>query len=670
MNPRRRVGDDGPCDIGRRHNALIGSHGHLTPAIGAEDAGDVHLPSRQSERNGSSASGQKGCGDRQRIADDQYGVQSPVDGGTPQRQQSCDAGILEADRPAPSLVEQESDRVGQPLDLLWPGLKLALGLWRIDPASTKLRHELFVYLQDVQSLVVAGRISPVRLHKVFCRPDVIAGSSKEAGHGARAAPMHAEHDDAEGVRNGLWVVSSINNVHQSDTKPTVATASTLTDRPTVVVNLIGDPARGVLAESRFVERPFLPGGEHNMYELAFAAVEAGYRVELRGWLDEPAFAAFRDALGFAPEVDLPSRPAKASDLVIVPEGWRDPLDYLRLLLSPARVVMFVLAPPGLFGWPFASWPWEPPDPLTVALDSVATPAQFRALHQLRIPLLTHSPGIVAAAEGAGVPCALVGVGRPYAPPPAAEERATDVAALMANRWAPLVQSAAGDLDGLSVDLIEEAGNTEVVLRLARARVLLWPSRIEGHATIPWEARSVGCVPVALSSNRFAVGLSESAGAVVVDHVEELAPAIRGLVKDQKRWHELSVRARTHAREEADWSRYVERVAACLQGLPAPDEAIGARAGMGAALLAWETRRDREWQSRLEELSADREKVASEREEYAVELDRVRQDRDGLVHDRAQLVHDRDRLAGELEALKNLRAVRVALKLDSMRGRGS
>jgi hypothetical protein len=81
----------------------------------------------------------------------------------------------------------------------------------------------------------------------------------------------------------------------------------------VVVNLVGDPVHGKLAESRFEERRFLYGGERGMYELAFAAAALGYEVELRGWLRHGDFEHLEAATGSSPAVGLPARrPAAAS----------------------------------------------------------------------------------------------------------------------------------------------------------------------------------------------------------------------------------------------------------------------------------------------------------------------------------------------------------------------
>jgi hypothetical protein len=419
----------------------------------------------------------------------------------------------------------------------------------------------------------------------------------------------------------------------------------------VVVNLVGDAAHGQLAESRFVQRAFLPGGEHNAYELAFAVAQCGYDVELRGWLDRPAFSRLGEGAGVLPRVQLAPRRPDRDDLVVVPEGWRDPLEYARMLLSPARVAVFVLAAPGLFGWPFSAPGWTAPDPLSVALDSLATPEHFQAMHEVGFHLLTHSPGIEAAAHAAGVPCWLVGTGRPVPPPPAeGVARDLDAVGLLANRWGPFVREVAADLDDLALELLDESPNDMILERFARAKVLLWPSRIEGHATIPWEARTMGCVPVALSSNRFAVGLSPETGAVLVDEVAQIAPAARALLADEPRRLELSQRAMRTAPEEVAWEPYVRRVGAFLDAVAPAGPERAAFAGMGEALQAW-------LRARSDEAQAAKAALA--------ELERVRADRDAVHSEHAQVRADRDRLAGHL-AYAQAEAQTIQTELDKVR----
>ena len=415
--------------------------------------------------------------------------------------------------------------------------------------------------------------------------------------------------------------------------------------PRLVVCLVGDAVNGQLCESQFVDRPFLPGGEHNLYELAFAAAALGHEVELRGCLHRGSFDRLRGAVGVAPVVDLPARPPDRRDVVVIPEGWRNPTEYGRMMLAGVPVAIFLLAPSGLFGWSFAR-EWSLPDPLTVELDAVARPEHFRAMWELGFTLLTHSPALAQAVDESGVPCHFIGVGRPDPAPHRGAPPHHDVVGLLANRWAPLVREVAAALDGYRVDLVPEVSNEEIGRRLAAARVLLWPSRIEGHATIPWEARRVGCVPVALASNRFAVGLTPDAGAVAVERLDQLAPEIHGLLADEPRWQKLSERARVAAAEESDWSRYLERVGAFLTGFGQRHAAHDAAGTVGSALLRSAASTAASAQARLEEIELERHRVTL--------------DRDRLRGELVASQEDRDRLAAELESLRNRRSVRLAL----------
>jgi hypothetical protein len=445
----------------------------------------------------------------------------------------------------------------------------------------------------------------------------------------------------------------------------------------IVVTAVGDADHGKLAQSRFVERTFLPGGEHNLYEFAFAATTLGYDVELRGWLDRRAFDQLAEAVGAQPRTQMSARKPEADDLVLVPEGWREPLDYARLLLSPASVVVYVLAAPGLFGWPFVADPWEQPDPLTVPLDALARPEHFQGMAAVGFRLVTHSPGIAAAAQAAGVQCGFVGTGRAGWESPPEIEKTVDAAALLDSRWAPLAERVLDTLDGLTIDRIETVGNAEMLTRLARARTLVWPSRIEGHATIPWEARSAGCVPVALGSNRFAVGLDEEHGALVVDEVDEIAPALRELLADAGRWSELSRRGRDTAPAEVAWDRYVERVRAFLEGLDAPDASRAPFAGLGSALDARLEREAREYQSRREELVVagrdlteamhNQERMVAEIEHWRAVSERTAKENEELHAEVDPLRAEQERLARELRGLMSRRSVKAALRVaDTVR----
>jgi hypothetical protein len=368
-------------------------------------------------------------------------------------------------------------------------------------------------------------------------------------------------------------------------------------RERLVICLRPDPDGPRLPESRLVDGAFVYGGDKACMTLAFATAALGREVELRGPVHRETFETFRNAVGAAPRVDLLPRPIEDTDVVLVPEGWQDPLGYLFVALSPARIVLFVLAAPGLFGWPFTR-SWSPPDPLTVPIDSLARPEHFQGMRALGFELITHSRGLERVARAAGAPCTFVGATRPTGYPKPTLAKTIDVAALTANRWERFARQVLTEIDGeLTVDAIPEVPNDEVLRRFERARVLAWPSRVEGHATIPIEARAMGCVPVALDTNRFAADLDEEHGAVTVGAVEEIAPAIRALLADPRRLEELRARGRDYAVRAEDWERYVSRVDAWLSAPPEQDAGRGARLGAGAAL-----------RERLEEPAALREEL--------------------------------------------------------------
>lgn len=356
----------------------------------------------------------------------------------------------------------------------------------------------------------------------------------------------------------------------------------------VVCTVGGERNPWHLPASSFVERLWIGGGERSLHELATAIAATGRTVELRGMVHRPTLDELSAAAGARPLVGLDARRPAADDLVIVPEGWAEPLSYARLALSPARTVLLMLAPPGLFGWPFVSG-WSPPSPLTVDFDRLARPEHFRAMAGLGFELWTSSRGIAEAARAAGVPCTWIGSGHP-APVAEPVEQTIDVVWLEDNRWAPLAREVATRVE-VSHRAIPPSNHAELLRQLGAGRVLLWPSRVEGSARIPTEARALGTVPVALTTNPYATGLDEQGGCVVVDSVEELPPAIHALLADPDRLAELSARAIRTAREQIDWPAYVGRVEAAL-ARPAPlDPDRDGRAAIGSELDALLAQRD-------------------------------------------------------------------------------
>jgi hypothetical protein len=407
----------------------------------------------------------------------------------------------------------------------------------------------------------------------------------------------------------------------------------------IVVNLVGDAERGRLAESRLVDDLFAYGGVRVCMAFAFAVAAAGREVELRGWIPRQTYDAFASATEQRPLISLPARHPDNADVVVLPEGWRDPLEYAQIVLSPAQVWLFVLAAPGLFGWPFTDEDWSPPDPLTVEVERLARPEHFRGMAALGVGLMTHSHGLVEAASAAGVACTYIGTGSPGEPPEPDGARSTDVAGLMENRWAPLVERVLTELDeGVSVDRIPAVPNDEVLSRFGRSRILIWPSRVEGHATIPIEARAMGCVPVALNTNPFAAGLTEDDGAVTVGSVDELAPAIRGLLADPGRLEALSARGQAWALEHEAWGPLVGRVRDWLDTLPSTVPGHGARAAAGAA-----------FRDKVEALRADRDAARVELEVAKGDL--------------TEATNNQERLAAEYAWLRGRKLVDWAYRVD-------
>ncbi len=129
----------------------------------------------------------------------------------------------------------------------------------------------------------------------------------------------------------------------------------------VVCALGGDDNPWQLPASLFVERRWIGGGERALHELATAIAATGRTVELRGMVHKPTLDELSATAGARPLVGLEARRPAADDLVVVPEGWTEPLSYARIAFSPARAVLVILGPPGLVGWPFVAG-WSPPSP--------------------------------------------------------------------------------------------------------------------------------------------------------------------------------------------------------------------------------------------------------------------------------------------------------------------
>lgn len=333
-----------------------------------------------------------------------------------------------------------------------------------------------------------------------------------------------------------------------------------------------------------------------MYELAAAIAATGREVELRGKIDQQAFEEICSAAGARPILDPAPRLPSAADTVIFAEGWPNPL-YAPYVLSGARCVMMLLGPPGFAGWPYTEEPWEKPDPLTLDPATLARPEHFRAIAGLGCEMWTHSRGLQSAALEAGTVCTFIGSGQPR-PFPQPGPKEVDMVMLEHNRWASLAADVAEAADH-SLLRVPMADHDEVLRRLGSARVLVWPSRVEGHSRIQVEARAMGTVPVALS-NRFAEGLGREGGAVLVESLDEMAPAIRELLASPEELSTLAARAQETARAQVQWEPYLERVEAALAAPAPPREGAAARDRIFGELARTEYR----LRARIAELSAN------------------------------------------------------------------
>jgi hypothetical protein len=336
--------------------------------------------------------------------------------------------------------------------------------------------------------------------------------------------------------------------------------------PRVVVCAPGG-ARGLLElpESRLnPDHGTISGGERSLYEIATAAATLGLEVELRGEICPQILDRITQSAGAGPRVHLEPRAPMPGEIVIVPEAYDIEL-FAAISLSHARGVVMLLAPPGLWGWSFRSG-WRPPDPNSVPVDAVGTPETFRAIDALGLSMWTHSIGVAHAAERAGVPVAWVGSGTavPWPDPP---EKCFDVAVIEANRWYEPAAAIAEQLSNVSVLRVPlQRFSYSLSQSLGPARVLLWPSRIEGASRISREARAVGTVPVALDTNPFATVEDHGEGVVLVQDEQALLAETRALLADPPRLQALAAAGAKTVREQEAWEPYVRRVGHAIAGL--------------------------------------------------------------------------------------------------------
>ncbi len=330
------------------------------------------------------------------------------------------------------------------------------------------------------------------------------------------------------------------------------------------------------------DRDGISGGERSLYELATALAALGVQVELRGELSASVLATITEAAGARPIVGLPPRRPDPGEVVILPEGLPPSDLYLTCHLSGARPVVLLLGPPGLCGWSFLAG-WSAPDLLTVDASTVGTSASFRAMDELGLTLWSAAYGIAEAGRRAGVRVTRIGTGTPvpFPDPPA---KSVDIALVEANRWFPLAQEVATRLPRASVLSVPFRPGYSLSAALGPARILPWPSRVEGMSRVEREARAVGTVPIALDTNPFVTARDHGAGAVLVSDLDRLAEEAGRLLDTPVELRDLARRAAAGARADANWKGFLRRVAAALGDVP-PVRAGDARSEFGDRVVA-------------------------------------------------------------------------------------
>jgi hypothetical protein len=408
------------------------------------------------------------------------------------------------------------------------------------------------------------------------------------------------------------------------------------------------PVTWGLPRAELHERSHIPGGIRTMHELAVAVACSGRPVELRGPVSSPVLEALSAAAGARPELPARARAPRRGDIVVIPEGGEDPLRFGRYVLSPARLVLAVLAPPGQFGWPFVS-PWAARGALSVPLEGLARPEHFRAMAALGVDVWTHMARVHELACAAGARSRFIGNGDPLPAPRLPAVKDIPVAYLEANRWRELAEQVSRGL-AVPARMIPHGDHEAVMEMLARTRVLLLPARVEGDGRLLREARARGTVVVGLSSQVYATGLDEASGALVVDSLEQMPAAVDGLLAEPERLQALAAAGRRTAAKQADWPSYVTRVDTAIAASEEREE------DPAASALA-------EFGERLGELLAERlralERVAQLDGQLGVAAARVGELDAALADQRAAL--------GELGAQREQAAARLAEAESSLAG---
>ena len=338
------------------------------------------------------------------------------------------------------------------------------------------------------------------------------------------------------------------------------------ENPTVVVLV---PTQDFLAHSlppaTFPQdRVSASGGERSLYELALAAQLAGYNVELRGEASKVLLSFVESAGGVALSCPETFREITDKDIIIFPEVI-SPHQLFNYFHSGARLVMYQLSVPGSITWD-GTPEWTLQRLTTVPFESLGRPESFQAFDRLGVEMWTHSEGIALAGERAGVHVTRFGIG-PLLDVPSPVERSFDVAIVTENRWGQWAEDIVAKLPEASILRIPKRERVySLASELRHAKVLVFPSRVEGLPRIVGEAASVGTVPVVLGTNPFLTEGDWGKGVVLVDHLDDMANATRDLLADDHRWRALSTAAAASRAERGDLAAFVGRVGTALEDI--------------------------------------------------------------------------------------------------------